>query len=82
MKSPILILAVVLFTAITFSACGNKATKTENATEQVVASDKTYTCPMHPEVVSDSPGVCPICKMNLVESTEMVSDTTHMHSHI
>ncbi|HUT55264.1 MAG TPA: heavy metal-binding domain-containing protein [bacterium] len=26
-----------------------------------------YTCPMHPEVVSDQPGKCPICGMNLVE---------------
>jgi hypothetical protein len=25
-----------------------------------------YTCPMHPEVVKDSPGNCPICGMNLV----------------
>ena len=82
MKKTILISAVVLFTAVAFSACGNKATKTEDATEQVVASNKTYVCPMHPEIVSDSAGVCPICKMNLVESTEMVGDTTHMHSHM
>jgi hypothetical protein len=25
-----------------------------------------YTCPMHPEVVSDQPGKCPKCKMKLV----------------
>lgn len=24
-----------------------------------------YQCPMHPEIVSDHPGVCPICQMNL-----------------
>lgn len=26
----------------------------------------TYTCPMHPTVVSDQPGVCPVCAMDLV----------------
>ena len=25
-----------------------------------------YTCPMHPEVVQEGPGTCPICKMDLV----------------
>ena len=28
---------------------------------------KQYTCPMHPEVVSDKPGQCSKCGMNLVE---------------
>ena len=27
--------------------------------------DADYVCPMHPSVVSDSPGSCPICGMNL-----------------
>lgn len=27
---------------------------------------QTYTCPMHPEVVSDQPGRCPKCGMKLV----------------
>lgn len=26
-----------------------------------------YTCPMHPEVISDKPGKCPKCGMDLVE---------------
>ena len=27
----------------------------------------TYTCPMHPEVVSNQPGQCPKCHMDLVK---------------
>jgi len=26
----------------------------------------TYTCPMHPTVISDKPGTCPVCGMDLV----------------
>lgn len=29
---------------------------------------QTYICPMHPEIVSDKPGRCPKCGMNLVEA--------------
>jgi len=28
---------------------------------------KVWTCPMHPDVVSDQPGICPKCGMELVE---------------
>jgi Cu(I)/Ag(I) efflux system membrane fusion protein len=30
-------------------------------------ADPAYRCPMHPEVVSDAPGECPICGMRLVK---------------
>jgi P-type Cu+ transporter len=34
-------------------------------TNRAVASAGQYTCPMHPEVISDKPGSCPICGMAL-----------------
>ena len=37
-----------------------------------------YTCPMHPEVVSDAPGKCPKCGMFLVKAEEGES---HGHGH-
>jgi hypothetical protein len=32
-----------------------------------------YYCPMHPEVVSDKPGVCPKCNMDLVLKEDSVN---------
>ncbi len=39
-----------------------KETKTEKG-----GFAKTHTCPMHPEVISDKPGKCPKCGMELIE---------------
>ncbi len=33
--------------------------------QQTTQEKPTYTCPMHPEIKSDKPGVCPKCNMNL-----------------
>lgn len=30
-------------------------------------SDSYYTCPMHPSVVSSTPGSCPVCNMSLIK---------------
>jgi len=51
-----------------FYASGNRRKK-----KQVAAKGTTYTCPMHPQIVQDGPGSCPICGMAL-EPMDGVSD--------
>ncbi|MBN1945834.1 MAG: efflux RND transporter periplasmic adaptor subunit [Bradymonadales bacterium] len=41
------------------------------APHQEQATQETWTCPMHPFVVSDRPGACPICHMDLVLRTDL-----------
>lgn len=36
-----------------------------------------YTCPMHPQVVQDEPGKCPLCGMTLVPLTKPKEGATH-----
>lgn len=33
--------------------------------EEIAVAGSQYTCPMHPEIVRDAPGECPICGMAL-----------------
>ncbi|HMA65966.1 MAG TPA: heavy metal-binding domain-containing protein, partial [Chitinispirillaceae bacterium] len=47
--------------------------------------DSMYYCPMHPEVVSDTPSKCPKCGMNLVKKqvkSEMAVYTCPMHPEV
>ena len=45
---------------------------------------KKYTCPMHPQVLKDEPGKCPLCGMALVpvggSSVSHVQKSGHGHS--
>ena len=41
---------------------------------KVAAAGAEYTCPMHPEIVQDHPGSCPICGMALEPRTVTVDD--------
>ena len=39
------------------------------------AGKEIWTCPMHPSIVSDRPGTCPICNMSLVKVDTTAVDT-------
>lgn len=43
--------------------CAEEQGKTSAST---AAAAKTYTCPMHPQVLQDKQGTCPVCGMDLV----------------
>jgi uncharacterized protein len=44
------------------------------------APAESYICPMHPEIVRDRPGRCPLCGMDLVPVAEEGSEEPH-HGH-
>ena len=48
---------------------------------QMSANPTIYTCPMHPEVRSTSPGTCPICGMKLVPIAKTEGGMDHHHEH-
>lgn len=51
-----------------FISCKGNENKQETGDRDTVKTNtvKTeYTCPMHPEVISDKPGRCPQCGMDL-----------------
>ena len=63
---------ILMFVAgvLSLSACK------EQSAETAVATAVTYTCPMHPQVVRNAPGTCPVCGMDLVEFDRSNTDVT------
>lgn len=69
------ILGITLI-AITLSACSEEnndmnmamSDKKETAVEHTSKHlDPNYVCPMHPQIIRDKPGNCPICGMDLIK---------------
>ena len=50
-----------------FFSCQNKKTSSQHKHIESETDQKAqWTCPMHPQIIKDQPGSCPICGMNLV----------------
>ncbi|MET4108550.1 MULTISPECIES: heavy metal-binding domain-containing protein [Hymenobacter] len=56
-------------TTTTAPAANSDTTAASAAGSATEAKVGQYTCPMHPEVVSDQPGKCPKCGMTLVKKS-------------
>lgn len=54
------------------ASCKGKETTPGKDAHQHAASQQ-YTCPMHPQIVQDKPGKCPICGMDLVPKNGVAS---------
>lgn len=69
---PILLLVALLM----MTSCGKESGHSDHS--------DTYTCPMHPAVVADRPGTCPVCGMDLVpkartgEKIEITEDLSRL----
>ncbi len=55
---------LLIFTVL--SSCKNNHENHQQEATHEQNSGAVYTCPMHPEIIRNQPGNCPICKMKLV----------------
>ena len=66
MKNSLLVFS--LFSFLLISSCSKK-----DEHEHYEAAKERYTCPMHPQIIQDKPGTCPICGMDLVKVSAVVN---------
>ena len=66
MKKVTLMAIAILFSVVTVFAAHSTTLAPDTAKAKKVKPAKVqYTCPMHPEVISEKPGKCPKCGMTL-----------------
>ena len=75
MKNIIKIIALLVFLSIGLFVVGCSSSETNQNTNKESMNKELYTCGMHPNVIQEGPGNCPICGMNLTPiNSPMVRD--------
>ena len=67
-------IGLILLTIALLAGCSSK----NHQGDDHAAHHTTYTCPMHPDVIQDQPGTCPVCGIDLVPVTHGASDGEHI----
>lgn len=80
MKNKIIIFMVVIIGLGTFGWWKTQNNKKAQALGHE-HSDARYICPMHPQIISNQAGTCPICGMDLVLASEMQEPEDHAENH-
>ncbi len=79
MLKPISILIASTLALSRYSHSGSpQQSHHEHEIEQEQEKKQKYTCPMHPEVITDHPGNCPKCGMKLVPLKEKKRSTSNV----
>ncbi len=58
-------ITMLLILGLTLAGCS----RSDSDKTKTQAQSEYYTCPMHPSVISDRPGACPVCGMALVKKS-------------
>jgi hypothetical protein len=72
----IFLLSGFLLLGVACNSNSNKSNTDSLQQNESVAQIGQYTCPMHPEVVSDHPGDCPKCGMKLEKVKDNVDSAS------
>lgn len=67
-KNFLILLIATISSLIFFTACKNRSTTAVESSSK----KELWTCSMHPEIIRDKPGTCPICGMDLIKKEENV----------
>lgn len=75
---------LILFIAIAAAAAGywgglHRAATTHEPEPIAAPAAAAYVCPMHPHIVQDHPGTCPICGMDLVAAEQAADAPSQIH---
>jgi len=84
-RGALIAIAIILW-RVSFAADGNAPANSEPIANRQLApqvgsvapANKLWVCPMHPQVVQNHPGTCPICGMDLVEMSS--ANVAHRHA--